>query len=143
MGLQHITEDGNIHWDCHNGHTGQTAHISHEHVEWMPDGDLVGLPPCPECGARMFIKTKFTDQELAEPVITRGIHPITKQETILSVHVPGAPNLTWMNVHYETWKVGDGQETTIQIIDEVFAHPMVARHLELKRQLHAAGKKPL
>lgn len=141
MGLQHITEDGNLHWDCHSGKCPpQQAHISHEQVEWMEDGDLVGLPQC-ECGTRTFIKTKFTEQELAEPIVTRGVHPITGKEGILSVQVPGAPNLTWMNVHYEKWMV-NGEETTIQIIDEVFQHPMVARHLELKRQLHAAGKKP-
>jgi len=37
MGLQHITDDGNVHWDCPNGHAGLTAHISHEQVEWMRD----------------------------------------------------------------------------------------------------------
>jgi hypothetical protein len=141
MGLQHITDDGTLHWDCPNGHPGQSAHISHEQVEWMPSGGAVALPPCPECGFRWSIKTDYTEQELIKPVITRGIHPITGQETILSVHVRGATNFTWMNVHYETWKVGN-EEVTIQIIDEVFVHPMVGRHLELKQQLLASGKKP-
>ena len=143
MGLQQITDDGTIQWDCHNGHAGQMAHISHEQVEWMRDGDLVGLPPCPECGSRLFVKTKFTEQELLPPIIARGKHPITgKEDAILSVQVPGAPNFTDIRWHWEEHVV-DGEELqVIQVIDDVLIHPMPARHIELEKQLRALGKVP-
>ena len=142
MGLQQITEDGNLHWDCHNGHAGQTAHISHEQVEWMEDGDLVGLPPCPQCGTRMFVKTRFTEQELLPPVIARGKHPVTgKEDAILEVQVPGAPNFTVIQWHFETHVVGS-EETSVTVIDDVRPHPMPARHIELAQQLRALGKVP-
>lgn len=139
MGLQHITEDGHMHWECHSGKCPpQSAHISHEQVEWIHAGHLA-LPPCPVCGSRMFVKTDFTEQELLPPIITRGTDLNGKEDAILSVTVLGAFNLTWIESHHEKHIIND-VETEVLFIDDVFQHPMIARHLELERQLKAIGK---
>lgn len=141
MGLQHITEDGYMHWECHSGKCPPLkAHISHEQVAWAEPG-LLALPPCPVCGSRMSVKTDFTEQELLPPIIQRGTDLNGKQDAVLSVTVQGASNLTWIESHYEKHFIR-GVETEVLFIDDVFQHPMVARHLELARQVKAIGKTP-
>lgn len=80
--LQTLTDDGHMTYACHNGCGIQSAHVSE--MEWaaFPGAPehmrLVALPPCPNCGARLFLKVSFTEEELRAPNM---IHPITGKPT--------------------------------------------------------------
>ena len=132
--LHHITEDGHLHWKCHNKDCPPlTAHISHEQIQYTElDNTVVALPAC-ECGARTFVKVDFAERDLLPPIIhtdSRG--------RIVQVEIPGAPNFTKIIDPYER----DASGRQVRVIDRVEQHPAIARHQELKRQLEAIGKKP-
>lgn len=133
--LHSIDEHGNTSHICPHCQQKNEHHITHEHMEWMIDGDLVGLPPCQGagCTTRTFVKTHFSEEDLQEPIIQRD-----EAGKIINVIIRGAPNLWRIVSHLE--KDESGQ--TKGVIDTVVQHPAVAKHQELARQLLTAGRMP-
>ncbi len=112
--LHFVNDAGHIAWHCQTPHCGYhncaawhpahvcahhstariegrtlTAHISHDDVRWVSP-DVVALPPCPNCGATMFIKVHFTEAELAAPnmMIRPGVpHPAIALHGELASHL--------------------------------------------------------
>ncbi len=72
--LQTLTDDGNMTYACHNGCGVQEAHVS----QAERNGKLIAMPPCPSCGAQMFLKADFTEEELRA---VNMIHPVTGERT--------------------------------------------------------------
>lgn len=119
-----------------------TLTLSRKTGKRIVDPHTIALPPCPQCGSRMFLKTQWSEQDLRPPVIHRGIlQTVPPREGIVKVEIPGAFNLTRIVDHLERYIV-DGQEVSVRVIDAVEPHPAIARHQELARQLHAIGKTP-
>ena len=126
--LKHITQDGQLHWDCHCG--PQHTHISHEGVKWF-DEVSVALP-C-TCGALTLVKVAWSEKELLPPIIYKD-----SRGKIVDVKKQGAENFTKVLDHYER----DAAGKQVRVIDGIEWHPAIARHQEFKRQLEAIGKKP-
>lgn len=97
--LHHITEDGHLHWkcpDCPPDSEHNTAHISHDEVEYVTPMDgttptMVALPRC-DCGSRTFLKVAFTEAELQE---LRA-----KQHPALGYHLELARQLKAVGKHH-------------------------------------------
>lgn len=141
MGLQHITDDGELLWHCHTDDCPPLQeHISHDLVEWIEPG-LVALPPCPGCGSRCFVRTQFTEAELRPPIITRN-----EDGSIKSVEVRGAPNFTHISYEVHKHQVPHPEKPDMMIdafsllVTDVQPHPMIARHQKLHQLLHQHGK---
>lgn len=139
--LEAITDEGQLHWNCHtDGCPPRACHLSHQAVEWVAP-DLVALPFCPSCGSRTFIKTKFSAQELAPPLIEREI-----SGTIRSVQLQGAANFTLIEHQVERHLVphpdrpGELLEAFSFSITDIRPSPVVARHQKLHTLLHEHGK---
>lgn len=65
MALQTLNDEGQMEWHCPCGQVN-TAHHSHEQVEYTGP-HVVALPPCGNCGARMFLNAHFSEQDLRAP----------------------------------------------------------------------------
>jgi hypothetical protein len=146
MGLQHISDEGDLHWNCHNDCPPLKEHISHDQVEWIPsptakDPPLVALPPCPGCGSRTFLSVIFSEKDLTPPLIVRNA-----DGTITEVQVLGAPNFTQIEYDVRRYlvphpeKPGEAIAAFEVTIKDVRPHPMVARHQKLHQLLHQHGK---
>ncbi len=164
--IDSIDTQGNFTWHCNNpgcshhncaawGHricnahhlkgqrvSGQTHrhHVSHQEVQWRDNGREIDLPEC-HCGERHNVVVSWSDAELAPPIITRGVHPVTGKEGIIGVEIVGAPNFTRVRSHLEKHEV-DGETQIVEIIDGVDPHPAIANHQEFARQVTASGKVP-
>jgi hypothetical protein len=141
--LDDIKPDGTFQYRCMSEECATTtlfAHVSHETVQWGQDGDLVHLTPCPDCGMQMAVKTQWKPRDLLPALVTRGVDVYTgKEDAILSVMVPGSPNLTWIESHTEK-RVIDGQSVEVLVIDAVYPHPAIARHRQLAQHMELQGK---
>ncbi len=164
--LEHMTEDGTLHWRCHNAACDpMSAHISHPEVQHPPTPDggqdtrLVALPKCPSCGATTFLNIGFTPEHLAEPTIVRDANG-----NIASVTVNGPANLVCIEVEdYDTLvedahmahlkRVLDGLHLNVEIpgmyhpvqqrrIKSVQRPAWLAHHLKLREMMQAHGKTP-
>lgn len=111
------------------------VHVSHPGIELMPDGDLLGLPPCPACGRRMFIKTRFSEQELRPPQIDQVQQPGSPWHG----HVRGViwPAGVSTNLHLVEWRQEqrqDDQGRPIQVrLVQIRRHPAVDRHRSFRQ----------
>lgn len=139
--LHTIDAEGNTTHVCPHCKSKNEHHIGD--MEWMSDADLVGLPPCSGdgCTTRTFIKTRFSKEDLAEPIITKD-----EFGKISNVVIRGAPNLWPIITHLEKnpkYVEGGNEPPIIEVIDAVLQHPAIVKHQELARQLYAQQKFPL
>lgn len=154
MGLHHLDESGNLGWHCpHNpedrGACGahNTAHISHDQVEWIGTPDIpehhhsIALPPCSGCGARTFLKVSFTEQELKAPNMWLEWNSWWEerlQQAEQEYKAGGEPT------HLQTLAAQIQQLRAAKEAGGVHtdSHAMAQRHIELSKQMRTAGKHP-
>jgi hypothetical protein len=79
MGLQTITADGMLHWQCYGGEEDAhclaacSAHASaavYRPGQSGPRGALIDLPACSQCGARCSLKADYSPKELFKATLT-------------------------------------------------------------------------
>lgn len=146
--LQTLTDDGYMTYECPNGCGALVAHISHEQVAAMNE-QVIALPPCSHCGARMGLNTRFSERELAPPVVTTAIiDSRVPKEGIVRVEYPegASVNLNTVRYHLEKFTVPDGvggrEDIIFPAFDGIMQHPAVALHRRLAEQMAAIGKVP-
>jgi hypothetical protein len=144
--LTNLTDDGQMTYHCGKCKGETDTHINHPDVQvaLSPGAPLhhrtVQLPQC-DCGARTHLKVDFTEEELAPPIITRGMLPTNPpREGIVQVEIPGSPNFTMVTSHLESYLDATGEKVVIRVIDGVSQAPWVQHHLNLAKQLETIGK---
>ena len=151
MALHTLTEDGHLGWQCVGCGKQQTAHHSHKEVQWCHEPGMpvehatVRLPAC-ECGAQVYLKVHFTEQELKAP--NMWIPWTSEHETMYQQVKHGAEHPEqYEDATESTLDILKSQVETLEAIrtaggSHTNSHAIAQRHVELARQLKASGKHP-